>query len=101
MSPNHQHPESFGGLNWSRINQWLLWLGLAAAVAWLFFGHSAHLLQIAPFLILLACPLMHVFGHGGGHGGHGHGHGQHGGDDSSTDRKPTTGSNTDGAKHVR
>lgn len=99
MSPNHQHPESFGGLNWSRINQWLLWLGLAAAVAWLFFGHSAHLLQIAPFLILLACPLMHVFGHGGGHGGHGHG--QHGGDDSSTDRKPTTGSNTDGAKHVR
>lgn len=68
MSPNHQHPESGGGLNWSRINQWLLWLGLAAAVAWLFFGHSAHLLQIAPFLILLACPLMHVFGHGG-HGG--------------------------------
>jgi hypothetical protein len=69
MSPIHHHPESRAGLNWPRINQWLLWLGLAAAVAWLFFGHSAHLLQIAPFLILLACPLMHIFGHGG-HGGH-------------------------------
>lgn len=69
MSSYHQRPGSRGGPNWSRINQWLLWLGLAAAVAWLFFGHSAHLLQIAPFLILLACPLMHLFGHGG-HGGH-------------------------------
>jgi hypothetical protein len=69
MSPIHHHPESRGGLNWSRINQWLLWLGLASAVAWLFFGHRPHLLQIAPLLILLACPLMHLFGHGG-HGGH-------------------------------
>lgn len=74
MTTHHQHPESGAGPNWSRINQWLLWIGLAAAVGWLFFGHSAHLLQIAPFLILLACPLMHVFGHGGhgGHGGHQH-----------------------------
>lgn len=44
-------------------------LALAAVVALLYFGHGAHLLQLAPFLILLACPLMHVFGHGG-HGGH-------------------------------
>lgn len=55
--------------NWSRINQWLLWLGLAAAVGWLFFRHNEHLLPLLPFLILLACPLMHLFGHGG-HGGH-------------------------------
>ena len=27
--------------NWSRINQWLLWLGLAAAVAWMFYRHNA------------------------------------------------------------
>lgn len=67
------HDSNQQGPNWSNINQWLLWLGLAAAVAWLFFGHGAHLLQIAPFLLLLACPLMHVFGHGGhgSHGGHG------------------------------
>lgn len=71
MSPLHEHPRrSPRGANWSRINQWLLWLGLAAAVGWLFFRHNEHLLQLLPFLIILACPLMHVFGHGG-HGGHG------------------------------
>lgn len=52
-------------------NQWPLWLGLAAAVAWLVLRHGAHLLEGAPFLIVLACPLMHLFGHGGhGHSGH-------------------------------
>lgn len=56
------------GPNWSRINQWLLWIGLAVAVAWLFFRHNAHLFQLLPFLVVLACPLMHMFGHGG-HGG--------------------------------
>lgn len=59
--------------NWSRINQWLLWIGLAAAVAWLFFRHNEHLMQLLPFLVVLACPLMHVFGHGS-HGTH-HQHG--------------------------
>ncbi len=56
--------------DWSKWNQWLLWLGLAAAVAWLVVNHGAHLWEVAPFLIILACPLMHLFGHGG-HGGHG------------------------------
>jgi hypothetical protein len=60
--------------NWSRINQWLLWIGLAAAVGWMVFRHNAHLGQLLPFLVLLACPLMHVFGHGG----HGRHHGRHG-----------------------
>lgn len=33
--------------------------------------HQAHLLGWLPWLFLLACPLMHVFMHGGhGHGGH-------------------------------
>jgi len=42
-------------------------LGLALAVA----DHWAHLLGILPYLILLACPLMHVFMHRGhGHAGH-------------------------------
>ncbi|HEX6315191.1 MAG TPA: DUF2933 domain-containing protein [Gemmatimonadaceae bacterium] len=54
-----------------RIDHCLLLLGLAAAVAWLLFRHNAHLYQWLPFLILLACPLMHVFMHRG-HGGHRH-----------------------------
>jgi hypothetical protein len=65
------------GPNWSRINQWVLWIGLAAAVAWMFYRHNAHLWQLLPFLILLACPLMHLFGHGA--------HGEHGG---GSDKKP-------------
>lgn len=35
--------------------------------------HRAHFLGATPFLLLLACPLMHVFMHRG-HGGHGAGH---------------------------
>jgi hypothetical protein len=54
--------------NWSRINQWLLWLGLAAATGWMFYRHNAHLMQLLPFLLVLACPLMHLFGHGRHHG---------------------------------
>lgn len=34
-------------------------------------GHGAHLLGAAPYLLLLACPLMHIFMHSG-HGGHHH-----------------------------
>ena len=38
--------------------------------------HWAHALPYLPWLILLACPLMHVFMHRGhgGHGGHGKRH---------------------------
>lgn len=38
--------------------------------------HRAHVVQALPYLILLLCPLMHIFMHGG-HGGHG-GNGDHG-----------------------
>lgn len=59
-------------LNWSRINQWVLWIGLAAAVLWLLLYHRAHVLEVLPFVVLLACPLMHVFGHHGHGGEHKH-----------------------------
>lgn len=58
---------------WSRLNQWLLWLGLAAAVVWLVWRHGAHVIEVLPFLLILACPLLHLFGHGGrAHGRHTH-----------------------------
>jgi hypothetical protein len=76
MNQPHE-PRPGGGPNWSRINQCLLWIGLAAAVAWLFFRHNEHLARLLPLVFILACPLMHIFGHGG-HGGHG-GHRGHGG----------------------
>ncbi len=34
-------------------------------------GHGLHLLGWLPYLLILACPLMHFFMHGG-HGGHRH-----------------------------
>ncbi len=33
-------------------------------------GHSAHLLGALPYLLILACPLMHIFMHGGHHKHH-------------------------------
>lgn len=35
-------------------------------------GHEAHLLGVVPYLLLLACPLMHFFMHGGHAGHHSH-----------------------------
>jgi hypothetical protein len=46
-------------------------LGLiAAATYFLLIEHQKHVWQYLPFMILLACPLIHIFMHGG-HGGHG------------------------------
>lgn len=42
---------------------------LAIAAFFLVSEHRAHALGFLPWLLLLACPLLHMFGHGG-HGGH-------------------------------
>ena len=60
----------------SRYAIGLLVMGAVAAY-FLLSEHRAHFFGALPFLLLLACPLMHVFMHGG-HGGHG-GHAGHGG----------------------
>lgn len=55
-------------------SRWWVGLGVFAALAvvLLWEEHQAHLLGALPWLILLACPLLHVFMHGGhGHGGRG------------------------------
>ncbi|MEJ7930230.1 DUF2933 domain-containing protein [Ramlibacter sp. AN1015] len=45
---------------------------LGVALFFLLTEHRAHFFGYLPFLLLLACPLMHLFHHGGhGHGGHG------------------------------
>jgi hypothetical protein len=49
---------------------------LAIAAFFLFTEHRAHLFGILPYLLLLACPLLHLFMHGR-HGGHGEGDGDH------------------------
>lgn len=57
---------------------------LLIAAYFLFTEHRAHIVPFLPFLLILACPLMHIFMHGG-HGGHG-GH-QHGNGDAGTNKK--------------
>lgn len=55
---------------------WPVLIGfLLIAGFFLWTEHRAHLLGALPYLILLACPLMHIFMHRGhgGHGGHGGG----------------------------
>lgn len=47
----------------------------AVAGYFLLTEHLAHVVGALPFLLLLACPLMHVFMHRG-HGSHGHHHGE-------------------------
>lgn len=46
-----------------------LWVLLAIAGFLLFTEHRAHALGIGLVVLLLACPLLHIFMHGG-HGGH-------------------------------
>jgi Protein of unknown function (DUF2933) len=52
---------------------WALSLAVAALGAYLLIAHTGHVLTGLPYLVLLACPLMHLFMHGG----HGHRHGDH------------------------
>jgi uncharacterized membrane protein len=51
---------------------WVLTLALAALGVYLFVMHTGHTLAALPYLLLLACPLMHLLMHGG----HGHHHGK-------------------------
>ena len=43
----------------------------AMATVLLWSEHRAHLLGVLPYLFLLACPLLHIFGGHGSHGAHG------------------------------
>ena len=68
---NHDHsqhdvrPKAFWG---SRYSVGLVVLGVIA-LYFLLTEHRAHFFFALPFLLLLACPLMHIFMHHG-HGGH-------------------------------
>jgi hypothetical protein len=56
----------------SRRRSGIVLLGfLAVATFYLLTEHTAHVFGVLPYLLLLACPLMHLFMHHG-HGGHDH-----------------------------
>lgn len=62
----HEHHQKKSGVS----KQKLALIGfLIVAGFFLFTEHRAHLFGFLPFLLLLACPLLHSFH--GGHGNHG------------------------------
>lgn len=63
----------------SRVGIALLGFIVIAGVL-LFTEHRAHVLGASLWILLLACPLLHIFMHGG--------HGSHGNDGRGSDRQP-------------
>lgn len=52
-----------------RLLRWAVWSLGAAALGYLIIEHRPHLFGWLPYLIILACPLMHFFMHRGHHHG--------------------------------
>ncbi len=66
----HDHAGSRPGRSPYRLPLGLGLLGFLALAVFLLWGeHRVHLLGALPYLLLLACPAMHLFMH--------HGHGNH------------------------
>ena len=62
------HSNGNPGVNGGGAGRWIFWGFVLVAAYCLSTEHRAHTIQYLPFLLLLACPLMHLFH---GHGGHG------------------------------
>lgn len=67
-----QHPNNFrfnvGLLVFLLVAGFFLVTEHKAHLLGLYAEHEAHILGALPYLLLLLCPLMHLFMHGGGHG---------------------------------
>lgn len=75
-SDNHQHHDS-----WLLSRTGIVTVCALAILGFLVYtGHSAHLLGVLPYLLILACPLMHIFMHGG----HNHHHSGNDGEKSES-----------------
>lgn len=73
MHGAHEHPPSGHRTGQRRALLWLatvVLLALAAACYWYGTAHGSHITQAFTWALVLACPLMHLFGHG--HGAHRH-----------------------------
>lgn len=85
----HSDHRSRGG----GAGRWVL-IGFALIAGYfLLTEHRAHIIQYLPFLLVLACPLLHLF----------HGHGGHGGSDEKTsagDKRSEDNKTADEKKHA-
>jgi hypothetical protein len=74
---NENQPSS----TWSSYSRIVFIAFAAVALGLIAYEHRLHVLGILPWLLILACPLMHLFMH--------HGHGGHAGNDHG-DRRART-----------
>ena len=65
------HDQPGGNGKWSPGAKYAFIGFLLIAGYFLITEHRAHVVQYLPFVLLAACPLMHLFHGHGGHGGHG------------------------------
>lgn len=74
--------------SWSTIQRVCVAVFLAIVAFFLLTEHTAHVFGALPFLLILACPLMHFFMHRGhgGHAGHGRSEPEPGPDDTKGGR---------------
>lgn len=69
LAHSNDHDPTAGGADpFHRRGRWVFWIFAIIAGVYLISEHRAHVLGALPFLIILACPLLHMFMHGG----HGH-----------------------------
>ena len=50
--------------------KWIFWAFALVGAYFLFTEHRDHVYQYLPYVLLLACPLLHLFHGHGSHGGH-------------------------------
>lgn len=81
MDNDHDDAPNF----WKSPSGLTLLVAIAVGGFYLLAEHRAHLFGLLPYLLVLACPLMHLFMHRGHHHG-GHQHHQSG--SSNDDRRP-------------
>lgn len=85
---NHcQHPQSQESARTRLLKNVAIAIGLGLMGFYLITEHRAHLYGALPFLLILSCPLMHLFMHHD-HGGHDHSSRHEAGDDSDSKSKP-------------
>ena len=81
LTSAHGHDSAGGGAErLLRRGRWVFWVFAIIAALFLISEHRAHVLGALPFLIILACPLLHRFMHGG--------HGEHGGHGGAAPQQP-------------
>lgn len=61
----HHDATASSGNFWGSRTFWVFLGFLAIALTMLLSEHRAHFLGALPLIFLLACPLLHIFGHGG------------------------------------